>query len=427
LVVVLSRLALLAAGEPTRPASDFDAGADKSFRPIVFVHGFAGSGEQYGHPAKLFTSNGYPPSWINNYDYNSTGPAGGPELLDKYIDAVRARTGFDKVDLVGHSRGTTVSQEYLVDPKRAAKVAHYANIGGRPANNVGGVPTLVLGSKGDKLAGPGTARDGAKHVVLEKPDHLGVATGTESFEHVFAFFNDGKKPKTREIQPQKVIFVAGFAKTFGPNKPEAGAALEIYEVAANTGRRVGDHPRAKFVVRPDGAWGPFEATAGQHYEFCLTPVGGARPVHYYREPFKRTDLLVYLKTRDDQNEPGASIARELKVSDDSSVVIVSPLDGAVVAGRDSLKVNGVEVATPEIAPERGTKVGFFLFDANGNKKTDGTLPKSAIWSRPFLTAADVYIPAGGKPESVKLEFNGRVLNVPNWKAASEGQSSVAFD
>jgi hypothetical protein len=108
------------------------------------------------------------------------------------------------------------------------------------------------------------------------------------------------------------------------------------------------------------------------------------------------------------------------------VIIVSQLNGAIVAGRDSLKVNGIELATQEIAPEKGTKVGFFLFDANGNKKTDATLPKGPTWTRPFLTAADVYIPTA-KPESVKLEFNGHVLNVPNWKAASEGQSSVAFD
>ena len=76
---------------------DVDAGADKFFRPIVFVHGFAGSGEQYEGPAKLFASNGYPPTWITNYDYNSTGPTGGVAPLDKFIDAVRARTGFDKV------------------------------------------------------------------------------------------------------------------------------------------------------------------------------------------------------------------------------------------------------------------------------------------------------------------------------------------
>src|SRR3984957_9439461 len=212
-LTLLAASAVLAADERASKAVNLDAGSDKSFRPIVFVHGFAGAGDQYEHPAKLFASNGYPPTWINNYDYNSTGPDGGSEPLDRYIDAVRARTGFGKGDLVGDSRGTAVSQTYLSDPKRAAKVAHYANIGGRPANNVGGVPTLVLGSKGDKLAGPGAAREGAKHVVLEKPDHVGVATGTESFEKVFIFFNDGKKPKTLEITPQNDIYVGGFAKT----------------------------------------------------------------------------------------------------------------------------------------------------------------------------------------------------------------------
>ena len=428
---VVCLLAVLAAtarsaDDKVPPRVDADQGADKSFRPIVFVHGFSGSGEQYENPAKLFASNGYPPTWITNYDYNSTGPDGGSVPLDKFIDAVRARTGFAKVDLVGHSRGTMVSQAYLADPARAAKVAHYANIGGRPANNVGGVPTLVVGSKGDKLAGPGSAREGAKHVVLEKPDHVAVATGAESFEKVFAFFNDGKAPKTLQIQQQEPIIVGGFAKIYGPNKAEAGAKVEVYEVAAETGRRMSAAPAFMLTVQQDGTWGPFQAKAGQHYEFCLYPTGGRRPVHYYREPFERTDLLVYLKTRDEKAEPGASIARELKLSDDASSIVVSQLNGAIIAGKDSLKVNGVELATEEIAPERGTKVAFFLFDANGNKKTDATHPSGQNWSRPFITAADVYIPAI-KPESVKLEFNGRVLNVPNWKALSEGQIAVAFN
>ncbi len=403
-----------------------DAGADKSFRPIVFVHGFAGSGEQFERQAKLFASNGYPPSWIANYDYNSTGPDGGSEPLDKFIDAVRARTGVDKVDLVGHSRGTGISQTYLSDASRAAKVAHYANVGGKGANNVGGVPTLVLGSKGDKIVGPGTAREGAKHVVLEKPDHVAVATCTESFKELFSFFNDGKSPKTLEIKPQEPIVVAGYVKVFGPNRPEVGATVAVYEVAATTGRRTGEEPIAKFIVSDDGAWGQFEAKSGQHYEFCLTPAGGGRPLHFYREPFERTDLLVYLKTRDNKAEPGATIMRELPDTDDASIVVVSQLNGAIIAGKDSLKVNGVEVVTEETAPERGTKVGFFLFDGNGNKKTDATLPKGKSWSSPFISAADVYIPTD-KPASVKLEFNGRVLYVPNWKPKSEGQSFVSFN
>jgi pimeloyl-ACP methyl ester carboxylesterase len=412
--------------EALRWTGDVDAGTNKSFRPIVFVHGFAGSGEQYERPAKLFTSNGYPATWINVYDYNSTGPTGGAEPLDKFIDAVRARTGFDKIDLIGHSRGTGISKDYLSDPKRAAKVAHYANIAGRAAGNEGGVPTIVVGSKGDKIAGAGTAKEGAQHAVLEKPDHVGAATGTESFEHVFAFFNGGQAPKSLDVRPQEPIAVGGFAKIFGPNTPLNGAALEIYEVAADTGRRMHDRANAKFAVRNDGSWGPFRAKPGQHYEFCLTVTGAKRPVHYYRAPYERTDLLVYLKARDTKAPATAQLEKALNVSDDSSTMVVSQLNGAIVAGRDSLKVNGVEVATDKIAPERGTKVGFYLFDANQNKKTDATLPDGPMWNMPFITAADVYVPTA-KPETITFEFNGHVLHVPNWKGASEGQIFVTFD
>jgi pimeloyl-ACP methyl ester carboxylesterase len=415
----------MAADEALRWSGDVNAGANKSLRPIVFVHGFAGSGEQYERPAKLFESNGYPPTWINVYDYNSMGPSGGAEPLDKFIDAVRARTGFDKIDLVGHSRGTGVSKDYLSDPKRAAKVAHYANIAGRAAGNEGGVPTIVIVSKGDKIAGPGTAREGAQHVVLEKPDHVGAATGTESFEKVFSFFNGGKAPQTLDVRPQEPIAVGGFVKIFGPNTPLAGATVEVYEIAADTGRRKHQQADASFTVDKDGRWGPFRAQPGQPYEFCLAS-GGARAIHFYREPYERTDLLVYLKTRDPKDAATVRLEKAFNLTDDSSMMVVSQLNGAIIAGRDSLKVNGTEIATDKIAPERGTKVGFYLFDANQNKKTDAMLPEGGMWSMPFITAADVYVPTT-KPETITFDLNGHVLHVPNWKAASEGTIFVTFN
>jgi hypothetical protein len=36
-----------------------EADCDQSQRPIVFVHGTLGSGDQFAHPAMLFGSNGY--------------------------------------------------------------------------------------------------------------------------------------------------------------------------------------------------------------------------------------------------------------------------------------------------------------------------------------------------------------------------------
>jgi hypothetical protein len=82
--------------------------------------------------------------------------------------------------------------------------------------------------------------------------------------------------------------------------------------------------------------------------------------------------LGYLKTRDKKDPATVQLMWELNISDDSSLLVVTQLNGAIVAGRDSLKVNGVEIANDKIAPEAGTKVGVYLFDANGNKKTDAT-------------------------------------------------------
>ena len=47
------------------------AAAAASVRPIVFVHGFFGSGSQIQTQAKRFAGNGYPASYIEANDYDS--------------------------------------------------------------------------------------------------------------------------------------------------------------------------------------------------------------------------------------------------------------------------------------------------------------------------------------------------------------------
>src|SRR5262245_3401936 len=60
-----------------RPNRDVDQGGDKTKRPIVFVHGASGSGEQYERQAQHFTSNGYPASWVTAVDRSTGGGGGG--------------------------------------------------------------------------------------------------------------------------------------------------------------------------------------------------------------------------------------------------------------------------------------------------------------------------------------------------------------
>jgi pimeloyl-ACP methyl ester carboxylesterase len=93
----------------------------------VFVHGFAGSAQQYESQAIRFAANGYPQDRIVAFDHDGAGLdiAGYANGLDQLIDATLARFDVDQVYLVGHSRGTFVSSTYLGTPARAAKVAKY--------------------------------------------------------------------------------------------------------------------------------------------------------------------------------------------------------------------------------------------------------------------------------------------------------------
>src|SRR5262245_31219039 len=98
--------------------------------PIVFVHGFGVSGDLYGSVAERFASNGYPPDRLRTFDYDTTTGGTAVGELDNMIDQLRAEYGVDRVNLVAHSLGTLIAFGYLLDPSRAAKIAHYVALDG---------------------------------------------------------------------------------------------------------------------------------------------------------------------------------------------------------------------------------------------------------------------------------------------------------
>src|SRR3954464_5520516 len=78
-----------------------------NYLPIIFVHGYTGSGDSYELMAQRFTTNGYPKEKLFAFDWNTL-PANAPDntsYLETFISDVLYKTGASKVNLVGHSLG----------------------------------------------------------------------------------------------------------------------------------------------------------------------------------------------------------------------------------------------------------------------------------------------------------------------------------
>ncbi len=144
-----------------------DTDCDQTLRPFVFVHGTYGSGDNFSHVAALLESNGYCADHIVAVEYDSLGDNPGNDCtapntpqgcgkIDLVVNAVLAKfPQFQKVDLAGHSQGTSHCGTYLGAGgvgAHANKVAHYINFSGVP--DVGDVQTLSLSSHHDLGGSP---------------------------------------------------------------------------------------------------------------------------------------------------------------------------------------------------------------------------------------------------------------------------------
>jgi pimeloyl-ACP methyl ester carboxylesterase len=402
-------------------------------RPVVFVHGGSGSGAQFESQGLRLTSNGYPMDRIAVHEYDSTFATNTMDEvwagLDELIATLLEQTGADKVDLLGHSLGTFVSQGYLTSsPERAATVAHYVNIDGRSAAAPpGGVPTLAVWGEGDQTR----KVVGATNYYAPDQSHVQVATSAETFAEFYEFFT-GRAPRTTDVAPQRgTIRISGEANLFPANAGAAGTTLEVWKVERDTGARRGHRPVAAFEIGADGAWGPFRAARNQSYELALTRDDGSAH-HFYFRPFVRSDHLVRLLT----SERGTGIDLLRDKSDTHSTLTITrykELWGDQGAAGDVLTVDGHEVVTPALTPRVERVNALFVFDDGSDGVTDLSAPIPDVSSLPFISGADLVLPATTPPDdtiSVALRSrsgSGRteVVNVPNW-ASSQHHISIQF-
>jgi pimeloyl-ACP methyl ester carboxylesterase len=405
------------------PAVEAQSGFDRN--GVLFVHGFVGSGAQFESQKMRFTSNGYPDGWIAAIDYDSTFATESRQQvharIDQLVAELKLRTGRPQVDVLGHSLGTSVMQDYLnSSPARAASVEHYVNIDGREADAPpGGVSTLaVWAGRGT----PGRRIVGARNVTIPNQTHVQVATSAESFVEYYTFFT-GTAPAHDLVPDAGTITVAGRALLFPQNRAlPAGVTLEVWQVDAATGQRTGATPVARVALGESGDFGPVRVEPGTRYKFVLLRPGIAT-LHYYYEPFVRSDHLLRLLYSDAVE---ALIQRsERHVS--GLVLRYKELWGDQGAENDVLSLGGVNVCNAALCPVAKQVNAVFFYDRGLDGRTDLSAPDPVFSQLPFITGVDVFLPAARPPSgtvSVSLRSRGagpvRTLNFPNFPSTTDG-------
>ena len=322
--------------------------------PVVFVHGNGDSAALWLTTLWRFESNGFPrerllalnlPDPLARADHALPQPdrSGTEDQRRAFAEGVarlRAATGAARVAAVANSRGGYAIRSYVRggggDIARAVlcgvpnhgvyawednpggefngRGPFLAGLNGREPEADPGAEWLTLRSDAlDKYAqadgrfagrpgrptgvtAEGPALTGATNLVLPGLDHREVAFHPRAFREMFRFIA-GREPGRIAVLPEARVvldgLVTGLAAGAPTNRPLAGAQVELFRVAAETGARIGEALH-RVTTGADGRWGPVAVAPTDALEFVLAAEG--HPIaHVYRSPFPRSSDVVHLR------------------------------------------------------------------------------------------------------------------------------------
>lgn len=402
--------------------------------PIIFVHGNSGSAQQFETNAMRFVSNGFPLNRYFTLEYDTSLPTNDHaiEALDALVAKVRQKTGASKVNLLGHSRGTLVSQSWLGTPERAAQVNRYVNYDGAWASALpGGVPTLAVWAEARTDFTGEREIVGATNLNFPARSHTEVVNSPESFRATYRFLL-GKNPKTMNVTPEppNKVTVAGRALNFPNNLGIENGRLEVFQINPKTGQRLRKKPVYKKTLGAEGQFGPFKVNGKARYEFSVTRPDGTT-IHNYPESFERDNHSYRVLI-------APALAPFLDASPNHTNISVTRMkefrgDQTGSGTNDRLVLNGTNVITPGTAQRARRTLAVFNLDRGSDGVTDTSKSLSPFNLLSFLTGVDIFLPASADHSgSIKVaekmrDSNGhsKVISVPNWPS-SDHSVSVYF-
>ena len=261
--------------------------------------------------------------------------------LGEAIAALKKRTGAARVALIGNSRGGYPIRSYIKNGG-SGDVSHAVLCGvpnhgvfawdENPGNEFNGRGPFLRGlNEGESEVTPGTAfltlrsdgldkyaqadgrfvgkpgaltnvttegpaLKGATNLVLGAVDHRETAYSPRAFREIFKFIA-GREPDRLEIVPEARVKLSGLV-TGTPggvqtNRPVAGATVEVFRIAPDTGERIGAAIHSS-QTGDDGRWGPAQVEPPWPLEIVLTSKDQPT-THFYRSPFPRSSDIVHLR------------------------------------------------------------------------------------------------------------------------------------
>ncbi len=376
--------------------------------PIIFVHGMLGSGDTWVKPAQQFKNQGYPDNYLEVLDWNTLSPQRSVAIkkLDSIINYLLKVTGKDKVNLVGHSAGGGLVSNFIMSDSIAKKVNKYIHVGSGILQKIPAVPTLNLYSEADLIV-KGSEIEGVTNVKLQALDHYEIATDSLAFAEMYHFFH-GENPKPVLQQNNlKTVSISGKVLIMGENSVPENTIVTIFPFNPENGERLQTEPLATRTLSKQGNWLPVEVDSQSYLEFVITPESG-RAIHYFREPFKASNDLVYLRTLPTTGM-AAMLFSGLPANDEESVLVIFSANRATISGRDFLSVNNVELTTPELASAQKTAIAHFIYD-DKTDRVSSNKPIAIFGMMPFMSGADVWLETN-KP--IELNYQNRLMTIPS--------------
>ncbi len=391
--------------------------------PIIFVHGMLAAGDTWSNTVQQFRKAGYSHDELHVLDWNTLNfnRSAAQTQLDSLVEIVMKSTKSKKVNLVGHSAGGGVCSTYITTKKNYKRVERYVHLASGNLPVTIKTPTLNLYSPDDLVTGGKDIKYAYNHKIAGL-DHYEIATSDSSFRVMYEFFNPETELTTSAVEEVEHIHVAGKACTLGENQPERNAKIKVYQLDATNGTRLISSLQTATTDKV-GNFGPIALLPKAYYEFIVYPTGGSnQPIHYFREPFQQDNGLVYLRTLPSSGF-ASMILGDLPANEEEVGLAVFSASKALIHGRDSLLVNGIEITTNELASDKKTAIAFFFYKASEQEQKVAT-PIQKFANFPFMSGADVWVQTS--EEVVRLSMNDSNIVIPAIPSA-EGISVVVFD